>query len=280
MGAGLIVSIDFELNWGYRNENRPLTSEQIDRGLTALKSVLDRYEIHSTWAIVGQLFFNQDKLGNHELYDTRSWIASHLENDKKVEIGSHTFEHIFLKESTQDIAVADFTQMQQLETTIDSIVFPRNQYDTTSLHLAQQADIQYYRSVLSNSLLQTNKMTHQSRMRQLAKRIAELLPLPKAVEVRREKEMVSISDSRFFRFFPDSWWGNLLTTWYRQLWRYELRQTLKNGQAYHIWLHPHNLMSRPEGIEELDAFFQYFRFIADKYNATSYTMRQYAEHIS
>jgi len=281
--GGLIVSIDFELNWGYRNTSKKLEEKDIDFALNSLKQLFDEYNIKSTWATVGQLFFNKDKNNiNTPLYDTLQWIEKNLKNDSKVEIGSHTFEHVFMLESSMEEKTKDFSNMASIEELgykLESIVFPRNQYNDSIIDICKKNGLKVFRSQQKNWLFHTSKLSNENKLMLLMKRAFELVPFNRSVKVETYRGMTSISDSRFFRFFPKSFIGNIFTKIYRNAIRTELKNTLKKGEYYHIWLHPHNVMSAPERFNELESFVKYFSELQEKYQAESLTMEEAAKKL-
>jgi peptidoglycan/xylan/chitin deacetylase (PgdA/CDA1 family) len=276
--GGLIVSIDFELNWGYRNTSKKLKEEDIDFALNSLKKLFDDYNIKSTWAIVGQLFFNKDKNApNTTLYDTKQWIEKNLKNTLNVEIGSHTFEHVFVLESSTEETENDFLKMvsvEEMDYKLESIVFPRNQYNNTVIDVCKKHGLNIFRSQQKLWLLHTSKLSSENKLFLLIKRAFELVPLNRSVKVETYRGMVSVSDSRFFRFFPKSFLGNIFTTIYRNVIKLELKSTLRKKEYYHIWLHPHNIINAPDRFNELENFIKYFNELQKKYNADSLTMKE------
>ena len=278
--GGLIVSLDYELNWGYRNEARPLDTFDVEGTLNNIKALLDQYEIRSTWATVGQLFQNEltstGGWSSDDLYRQRGWIEANLVNDPKVDLGSHSFDHTFFLETPMENRKLDFDNMQGIGRVFKSIVFPRNQYDTSLLDSANNYKLDCYRSVQASWYLQSDKLTQENLFLKLCKRFCELLPFDRAVEISREHELVAISDSRFFRFFPGNTLGDLLTKYYRFLVQKELLWALEQGRYYHIWFHPHNLIVKPQRILELEKFFQFFHSVKDRYNASSHHMMDVA----
>lgn len=283
--GGLIVSIDFELNWGYNDAANPLRPEQVDEGLDRLKVLLDRYEIRSTWATVGGLF--APVVGKEDqppgLWNRAEWIANNLASDPKVEIGSHTFSHLFLKESAREAVEADFEEMQQLQSLgyrFETLVFPRNQYDDDLVRTAHRYGVRTYRGVRPLWYEQSSKFTDEAISLKLVRRAQELLPRERFARVTKQDGVTEITDSRFFRFFSATAAGNLLTRVYRPILRRELTVAIRKGQYYHIWFHPHNLIVKPYRYGELEAFFRHFATLRDRYGARSLHMGDVAAEVA
>lgn len=260
---GLIVSIDFELDWGYTNIKNPLSEDEISNGLDRLIALLKKHQIKSTWAIVGQLFQNSNKEDLDNSKRRLKWITKNLINNHLVEVGSHTYNHIFCEEVSVNVFKEDLKMMTSIANSHNkpfrSIVFPRNQYNKTSTDLLNQAKYTHFRSVLSTWFLKNNKYTNESVLKRLCIRFAELIPLNRDVIITDINSLTAISDSRFFRFFPNTFIGRILTKYYIKLLKLEMKRCFKRGHYYHIWFHPHNMMKNPNAIKNLDHFLSYFK---------------------
>jgi len=259
--SGIIISIDFELDWGYRDQDNPLSVDEISKGLDSLIALLNKHQIKSTWAIVGQLFTNNRKEDNSKRQ--LQWITRNLKENDLIEIASHTYNHIFCEELSKELIEEDFTLMKNIakDNTRDfkSIVFPRNQYSTANLYLIKKNSYTHYRSVLEKWYLKTNKYSKENKIKRNLIKIFDMLPFNRDAIVGSQNELVSISDSRFFRFFPPSFLGKIISKIYLIVLMYELRQCIKRGNLYHIWFHPHNIIKKPNGLKELDLFLKYFK---------------------
>ena len=229
--SGIIISIDFELDWGYRDQDNPLSVDEISKGLDSLIALLNKHQIKSTWAIVGQLFTNNRKEDNSKRQ--LQWITRNLKENDLIEIASHTYNHIFCEELSKELIEEDFTLMKNIakDNTRDfkSIVFPRNQYSTANLYLIKKNSYTHYRSVLEKWYLKTNKYSKENKIKRNLIKIFDMLPFNRDAIVGSQNELVSISDSRFFRFFPPSFLGKIISKIYLIVLMYELRQCIKRG---------------------------------------------------
>ena len=259
--SGMIISIDFELDWGYTDQDNPLSENEISAGLDSLIALLNKHQIKSTWAIVGQLFANKRKEDNSKR--RLKWISKNLKKNDLIEIASHTYNHIFCEEISKELIEEDFSLMKNIakDNTKDfkSIVFPRNQYSRDNLNLIKKNRYTHYRSVLKKWYLKTNKYSNESKIKRNLIRILDMLPFNRDAIIGSKNELMSISDSRFFRFFPTSLIGKIISKIYLIVLKYELRQCIKRGNLYHIWFHPHNIIKKPNGLKELDLFLKYFK---------------------
>jgi len=259
--SGIIISIDFELDWGYMDQDNPLTENEISTGLDSLIALLNKHQIKSTWAIVGQLYTYNRKEDNSKRQ--LQWITRNLKDNDLIEIASHTHNHIFCEEISKELIEEDFSLMKNIakdnNKDFKSIVFPRNQYNKANLYLIKKNRYTHYRSVLGKWYLQTNKYSEESKIKRNLIRIFDMLPFNRDAIVDLQNELISISDSRFFRFFPPSFTGEIISKIYLIVLKYELRQCIKRGNLYHIWFHPHNIIKKPNGLKELDLFLKYFK---------------------
>ena len=259
--SGIIISIDFELDWGYTNQDNPLSEDEISKGLDSLIALLTKHQIKSTWAIVGQLFTNNIKEDNSKRQ--LRWITRNLKENDLIEIASHTYNHIFCEELSKELIEEDFSLMKNIakdnNSDFKSIVFPRNQYSVANLNLIKKNSYTHYRSVLKKWYLRTNKYSEESKIKRNLIRIFDMFPFNRDAIVGSQNELISISDSRFFRFFSPSFLGEIISNIYLKVLKYELRQCIKRGNLYHIWFHPHNIIKKPNGLKELDLFLKYYK---------------------
>ena len=266
---GLIISIDFELDWGYTNSKNPLNEFEAFEGLNKLIDIFKKHNVKTTWAIVGKLFENnKDKIDTTK--EQFNWISKNLMNDELVEIGSHTYSHIFCEEVPLETFNKDISKMNKIaddnKLVFNSIVFPRNQYNDNNLKTLLNNKYTHYRSVLNKWYLKTNKFSEESIIKKYIIRFLELIPLKRDVIINNHKSLTSVSDSRFFRVFSSSFFGKIITPIYLKVLKIEMKNSLKRGKLYHIWFHPHNIIKKPNGYKQLEDFLTYYNEIinADK----------------
>lgn len=257
---GIIVSIDFELDWGYNKPEDPLTKEEALKGLDSLMYLFNKYNIKTTWAIVGKLFEDEDKEDNTRRQS--NWIKNNLINNPLVEIGTHTYSHIFCEEVSDEIFENDILKVDKISNQksieFKSIVFPRNQFKEENLVTLKRFNYSHYRGVLDKWYLKTNKYSNESIIKRFLLRLIELFPVKRDVIIRKNKGLVSISDSRFLRFMPSSLVGKLISPIYYRILRYEMKKTFKRGNLYHIWFHPHNFIKNPLSFNQLERVLKYY----------------------
>ena len=176
-GRGIfIISLDFELHWGVRDVKTVQQYHENLLGVRsvvpALLATFAAYGIHATWATVGLLFFRSReellralpierpaykderlspysdilRIGLDEDTDPYHFgrsLIDQIQLSPAQEIGTHTFSHYYCLEPMQresafraDLEAA-FAVAGQAGITLQSIVFPRNQYDARSLRITR-----------------------------------------------------------------------------------------------------------------------------------------------
>ena len=182
--GALVVSLDFELRWGVR-ENYPLDGGTYRSNLLGARAAIPRmldlfeaFDIAATWATVGFLFATsrqelseiapaivpsyrnpclspyQDAIGQSEEDDPLHFAPSLIEairHRPRQEIGSHTFSHYYCLEEgqTRDAFEADLASAVAIAHRHDirmrSIILPRNQINPDYADILLRAGFTSYR---------------------------------------------------------------------------------------------------------------------------------------
>jgi len=192
----LIISLDFELYWGMRDKKS--LEEYKDNLLGARKAIplllnlFKKYNIHTTWAVVGFLLFET----RDNLLNNLPSIKTNYENEKlkpyghiknigynekedpfhfapsiiklirsypDQEIGTHTLSHYYCLEKGQNI----HTFREDLKVSIniarkygiifESLVFPRNQINNEYLKICKEMGIKALRGNQTNWIYKAQK---------------------------------------------------------------------------------------------------------------------------
>ena len=181
--GALVISLDFEVHWGVRDECPPDGSycQNLLGGRRAIPQILDLFEefgVAATWATVGFLFAAsrqeldsffpavrpdyenpvlspyQEPIGESEGDDPLHFAPSLIEaigERPRQEIATHTFSHYYCLErgQTRDAFKADLESAvaiaRQRGLQLCSIVFPRNQFNPAYADLLGEAGIVCYR---------------------------------------------------------------------------------------------------------------------------------------
>jgi peptidoglycan/xylan/chitin deacetylase (PgdA/CDA1 family) len=284
-----ILSLDTELAWGSAHggslSRRKELFHQTRKCIARLLKLLEKYQIHATWALVGHLFLEQcqpvDGVKHPEIVRPRySWFpddwflpdpCSRLEDEPiwygpdiarqikecKVsqEIGCHTFSHIRVGEpgcSPECFASelrACHVEAEKSGLNLQSFVFPRNSVG----HLDVLADAGFlaYRGVSPNLFERLPGITGR-----ICRQLGQSLPLaPPVVLPERENGLWNIPSSYFYPT-NNRWWtlASGMTRLYKV--RKGLSKAAKKRSIFHMWFHPFNLAGQPDKLfGELEVIF-------------------------
>jgi len=153
--GSVVISLDAELGWGF-HDLPSVPRQRVERarwGWRRSQSLLERYGIPATWAIVGHLFlescdgehadhptppgwFDRERTDWRDRPDLRfapALIRSLIDDPVDHEIASHSFSHVLFGEESTTAAMADAECRRAREIAADwgldltSFVFPRNE---------------------------------------------------------------------------------------------------------------------------------------------------------
>ncbi|MEN8880395.1 MAG: polysaccharide deacetylase family protein [Polaribacter sp.] len=278
MAGNFIVSLDFELFWGVSESktinkygNNIYNTHEV---VIEMLKLFKKYDIEATWATVGFLFFDdikslKDYIKKNKIqkinYENESLnnfclLSKFADLDKKYlfaldlvhkiieskgqELASHTFSHMYTLENgvtLKDIEI-DIDVMaklfKQFGLSLDSIVFPRNQYSKDVLNLLENTEIKTFRGN-QNSYLYKPSLNQN-----LLKRFLRLLDSYLNISgynhsiIKKHNNILDISASRFLRPYSNKFRLFEKLRLYRI--KKEMTISAKKGLNYHLWWHPHN----------------------------------------
>lgn len=182
--GAIIISLDFELNWGVHDV---FSIDQYEENLLgARKAVVEmldlfqRFDIQATWATVGMLYYDNKEallkelptmlpsytkqkfspyeklndIGENEAQDPFHFGRSLLNKIRQYpgqEIASHTFSHYYCLEDGQTAEqfeadlLASIKVNKEFGYEVKSLVFPRNQLNSAYLDICKKHGIESYR---------------------------------------------------------------------------------------------------------------------------------------
>jgi peptidoglycan/xylan/chitin deacetylase (PgdA/CDA1 family) len=312
--ATFVISLDFELHWGVRDVQTVAQYRRnlmgVRRVVPALLATFAEYGVRATWATVGFLFFstrtellaslpdlrpNYDDprrspyldmgvLGRDEdddpfhfgrslIYQIRSYPGQ--------EIATHTFSHYFCLEPRQSVAVfradlqAAIAVAGNLGITLNSIIFPRNQYDRSHLEVCRRMGLKAFRGN-QNSWLHypraTARETHWLRAARLVDSYWDLSshnchPLA----LGRQEPLLNLRASRFLRpYVPHM---VVLQALQEKRILAEMTYAAERGLVYQLWWHPHNFGQYLEqNMSLLRRILDYFRIMRERCGMQSMNM--------
>ena len=304
------ISLDFELYWGMRDlvslKNYSENIRNVQVVIPRILSLFQKYEIHATWAIVGFLFA-KDKEQLLEMMPARLPAYSRMEyspyeyikendlqneyhfapqsialiqNTPHQEVATHTFSHYYVLENGQD----DEQFKSDLECAVaahpsplESIVFPRNQYDDKSLRVAQSVGIRYYRGNPSFSFYKPRPFDSENifiRMLRIADAYVNITGQNTFKVEANSDGLVNIPASKFLRPYKRSlkFIENLR---FRRI-SNAMAYAARNKENYHLWWHPHNFgKNMEENLSFLERILMQFQSLKSQHGFQSKSMNEY-----
>jgi len=277
--GGFVLSLDFELMWGVRDlltiadygANILGVREVVPR----LLELFAQHGICCTWATVGFLFFEErsalmaalpellpsyaephlspyvdlDRIGENERDDPYHYGLSLIHSIAAApgqEIGTHTFSHFYCLErgQTLDQFRADLAACRRAAGAIgiilESIVFPRNQFNPAYLAACCEAGLIAYRGQERSRFYAAADQCGETTVRRAVRLVDTYVNLTGShghVPTRSDG-MVDVASSRFLR----PWSRKLAALEPLRLARIlrAMRRAAEAGKLFHLWFHPHN----------------------------------------
>jgi peptidoglycan/xylan/chitin deacetylase (PgdA/CDA1 family) len=308
-----LISLDFELIWGVKDKR---TIHSYGDAILGVKSSLDQTlntfkekSIRATFASVGFLFYKnkiellkdlpqlkpsyvnpflspyinlEDFLNNNENYYLGKNIIDRIRNEGLHEIATHTHSHYYCLEEGQTpdqfridiekaIEVAEKSNIQ-----IDSIVFPRNQYNDSHLKVCKKLGISSYRGTENHKIYKSSKGDEQSLAQRFMRLLDSYINLTghhcySLDSIKRELP-INLPSSRFLRSYNIRL--SLLEDFKLNRIKKSMTYAAKNNLVYHIWWHPHNFgRNTDQNIKMLEKILDHYLELNVKYDFESVTMQ-------
>ena len=312
MTGALVISLDFELQWGVRHTARADAYRPNVLGARrAIPEILARFEAYgvaATWAIVGALFAESGAEleawwpmgatpGNVDLDRYRSVVGEDEDEDPyhyapslirriqetpRQEIGSHTFTHYFCRHPDHtsrafcDDLESATSIARQRGIQLRSMVFPRNQGTVDAVHDLAARGFKAYRGTEASWMYRGGNTDGEPAARRIGRLADAYLPISgsNASAWSHVGTYGPLSDVPASRFLRP-YHPRL-----RHLDGFRLRRitsevafAARTGQVYHLWWHPHNFGSHLESnLAFLEAVLEGFASSRDRYGMASLTM--------
>lgn len=283
--GAFLLSIDTELAWGSVH-NGQLRRRQAQFRLTRtcvtrLVGLLEKFQIHATWAVVGHLFLEQCQPVNgvkhpEIIRPTYGWfpgdwfdpdpctqlekapywygrdIVQQILNCKiKQEIGCHTFSHIRVgepgcsRECFASELQACHLAAKKFGVTLESFVFPRNTVGHLDV-LSEYGFVSYRGEVVSQS----------SRLPGVVRRLLRHLAEAPTALPEEHKGLWNLPASMFYPPPLGRTWPIAVAMMVHKAKRTLHRAALER-RTFHLWFHPFNLACHPDrllgGLENIFA---------------------------
>ncbi|WP_075352567.1 polysaccharide deacetylase family protein [Algoriphagus marinus] len=311
------ISLDFELLWGifdkvgtkyrvdYFSKTRALIPEMLD--------LFAENQIAVTWATVGMLFAeNEEEWRSYSPANLPSYRDKSLsayewtkangirpevhfapELIKKVldtplqELGSHTFAHYYTlmrgqspEQFREDLRATQKIAQDKFGVKMNSLVFPRNHINELYLPICLEEGYTQVRSNPKNWFWQETQ--HEDLSKKWFRSADCFFPIGKRTSFQKEElvkfrnEPLLIPASRILR--PYSKANALFNSVRLTRVKNEMSIAAKKSEVYHLWWHPHNFGTDPEGaLSELKAILIHFRRLNEKWGMKSLNMGQIGE---
>ena len=318
-GKGIfVISLDFELHWGVRSRLRLDQYREnvhgVRRVVPALLDLFAQYGIHATWATVGFAFFDSreqllsglptrkpayvdprlspypelESIGLDESCDPFHFAASLLRliaGRPGQEIGTHTFSHYHCLEAGQDVdAFRDDLRAARKAAgrfgiSLESLVFPRNEFNPDYLEACRQMGIRAFRGNESSWFYRPRSRREESLVRRALRLLDSYVNLSSHNCASREEILrefpYNIPSSRFLR--PHSRLLSLLDPLKLRRIRNSLRHAARYGKVFHLWWHPENFGTHTrKNLAFLEKILREYAALRDQYGMESLNMGEIA----
>jgi hypothetical protein len=286
-----LLSIDTELAWGsVHNGAFPGRMGHYQKTRDVIRRLLElqeRYEIRATWAIVGHLFLDQcraeDGVKHPEItrpayqWFAGDWFDADPGSDAETdpfwygpdivqqvqdckapqEIGCHGFSHMIVgdpgcsRECFDSEIRACVEQANKQGISLKSSIFPRN--SVGHLDVLAEHGLSAFRGVTP---AWHTRLPGPSR--HLARLVDSILPIPPPVVTpKREGTMWDLPASYFYPH-RDGWARAIPVGISIRKARRGLEKAAQQRSIFHLWFHPFNLASDPDGLlEGLEEIFKH-----------------------
>ena len=313
------ISLDFELYWGTRDHRTLASYGSNILGcqtaIPAMLELFEEFEIHATWAVVGfVLFADKEDLGSYvpkvvpEYAEARlnpypaideigrgdrvreyffaPELVARIRATPFQELGTHTFSHYYCLEEGQTPAAfeADLTAAREATrakfgSEVQSLVFPRNQFNARYLELCRRAGIRAYRGNQRSWVYEPKKGAEETKLRRAIRLVDSYINLTGHHGHRvsgAPAQPIDVPASRFLR--PWSRSLRLLEPLRLRRIEHDLAHCARHGLLYHLWWHPDNFGANTrENVRFLRGILERFRSLREEHGMRSLTMGEVAE---
>jgi len=323
MAGVFTISLDFELHWGvFDKKDRDARKHCYQNTLKLVPRLLNlfsQYDVHVTWATVGSLFAANRKeweqlkpaiepsyvneiyspykwVANHGLEDTYAWAHFAPEEVKMIlqypgqELGTHTFSHYYCVEPqhTDGAFRADLQAAKEaarkFNAKMNSLVFPRNQFNKEYLRICFEEGIEVVRSNPNNWFWTPVANDGNSLIRKVFRtgdgyiKMGNRTSYPLHSIIVNNNEPIQLPASRLLR----SWSPSYSITNKLRLRRLinEMQDAARHKECYHLWWHPENFGDHPEeNMADLLIILEAYALCKKKYGMQSWNMGEYAHRL-
>tara|TARA_R110000850_G_scaffold218852_2_gene344392 strand:- start:10732 stop:11721 length:990 start_codon:yes stop_codon:yes gene_type:complete len=318
-----VISIDYELMWGVRDvrtiENYGDAIKGVKESTSLTLELFKKHQVSATYATVGFLFHEtkqdllqtmpvlkptytetnlspypgiENYLGNNELEDPYYFgyeLTRKIKEDTLHELATHTYCHYYCLEPGQTLEQfktdlkAATTVAKQMDVTIKSIVFPRNQYNRDYLKVCKDFGITSYRGNEEHFIYQSGSGEDQTPFRRALRLLDAYINITGyhcySYDHIKKSFPYNIPSSRFLR--PYNKKLSFLEGLKLNRIKKAMTHAAKNNLVYHLWWHPHNFGRNTEqNVNMLDSILEHYTYLNKKYGFGSITMQGLSEQLT
>lgn len=305
-----IVSLDFELFWGFSGFERPFLQgykNNVENALKALDEILricGKYDVKVTVAYVGAMNLSSRKeflenysspsyanetLSSHSLLSKYDDIIEEqllfcqdkieeLKKNPLVELASHTFSHYYCLEEGQTSKEfsRDLDYGYKLNGIMNSIIFPRNQVSEAYLHNCEHYGFTHYRGFIPDWLWKPEASSSRYSIKGLLRLVDSYLPITGYRTYKHPVHglgIVNVPSSMFYRSY------NKRLSFLEPLKVHRVTSAMKvaakRRECFHLWWHPHNFgINMDENLKQLEQICKNYESLSQRYNYTSVFMKE------
>jgi hypothetical protein len=283
-----------------------------------------QYQVHATWASVGLLFaqdahtasafypqiepqylnkkLNAYQYLRHFADKSADWNNAYhfapalldlIKATDYQEVASHTFSHYYCLENTPSTAAfaADMQAAVNIAATknikLESLVFPRNQWNSDYLSILKQAGISSYRGNEDSWLYRASSEENIPFFKRVLKQFDALINLSgfhtyslQDVKNKTKPNMpYNLPSSRQLRSHGQSW--SFLNSAKKKRICKAMEHAAKQGEIFHLWWHPEDFGNNVvERIQFLESILRHYQKLKLQYNMQSLTMAEVSKKIN
>jgi hypothetical protein len=230
--------------------------------------------------------------GENKKYHFGKHLVEQILKTPHQELASHTFSHFYTIDCTENTAVAfgvdcdAFTSISAwTNTSITSIVFPRNQITHEALRVCQEKGMTAYRGTPNHFLYTGKAEEKQTNLFLRGLRLIDTYlnltghhthPLTHTKEhAANPQTLINVCGSWFLR--PYSHRLRFLEWLKIRRIKNAMTYAAKNGELYHLWWHPHNFgINQEQNFKNLESILRHFTYLQKTYGMESLHMREFA----
>jgi peptidoglycan/xylan/chitin deacetylase (PgdA/CDA1 family) len=317
-----VISLDFELMWGVRDKRSVKNyGDAIIGARTAIKNMLhsfDKYKVKVTFATVGFLFHKDKKdllenlpiikptysnenlspypnietyLGENEDEDPYHFgytLTEQIKNRNFHELATHTYSHFYclepgqtIKQFEEDLKTAILVAKKN-DININSIVFPRNQYNMEYLEICRNNGISSFRGNEKSRFYTSSNGERQTPIKRILRLIDSYINITghhcyRFDEIKKSTPY-NIPSSRLLRPYSKKLFFLERLKFLRI--KNAMTHAAKNNLVYHLWWHPHNFgRNCKENIYILEKILKHYDYLNKKYSFQSITMQELSNEL-